>query len=78
LETDATRMCELLVGLPDVNMIGVGDWPNWLRVVIETPTDRLGCGCGGVVHRHGIREVEFVDLPGFGRPTRLVALRIWA
>ncbi len=20
-------MCELLVGLPDVNVIGVGDWP---------------------------------------------------
>jgi len=40
-------MCALLVGLPDVTVIGV-------------------------VHRHGIREVEFVDLPVFGRPTRLV------
>lgn len=28
LETDATRMCALLVGLPDVNVIGVGDWPT--------------------------------------------------
>ena len=65
-------MCALLVGLPDVNVIGVGDWPNWLRVVIETPGERPGCACGGVVHRHGIRQVELVDLPAFGRPTRLV------
>ena len=72
METDATRMCALMVGLPDVNVIGVGDWPNWLRVVIETPGERPGCECDGVVHRHGIREVEFVDLPAFGRPTRLV------
>jgi len=31
LETDATRMCALLVGLPDVVVVGVGDWPSWLR-----------------------------------------------
>ena len=28
LETDPTRMCELLVGLPDVNVDGVEDWPG--------------------------------------------------
>jgi hypothetical protein len=27
METNPTHMCELLVGLPDVNVIGVGDWP---------------------------------------------------
>ena len=26
METNPTRMCELLVGLPDVNVEGVGDW----------------------------------------------------
>ena len=67
METDATRMCALLVGLPDVVVIGVGDWPHWLRVVIEAPGERPECGCGGVVHRHGVREVELVDLPVFGR-----------
>ena len=30
-------MCALLVGLPDVTVVGVGDWPLWLRVVV---TDR--------------------------------------
>lgn len=65
-------MCALLVGLPDVDVIGVGEWPKWLRVVIELPTDRPQCVCGGIVHRHGVREVELVDLPVFGRPVRLV------
>jgi hypothetical protein len=30
-------MCALLVGLPDVNVIGVGEWSGWLRVVIGRP-----------------------------------------
>src|SRR5689334_15743848 len=29
-------MCALLVGLPDVTVIGVGEWPSGLRIVIET------------------------------------------
>ena len=27
-------MCALLVGLPDVSVVGVGEWPQWLRIVI--------------------------------------------
>lgn len=27
METDPKRMCALLVSLPDVTIIGVGDWP---------------------------------------------------
>ena len=72
METNATRMCVLLVGLPDVTVIGVAEWPMWLRIVIEAPGERPACCCGGVVHRHGVREVELVDLPVFGRPARLV------
>lgn len=71
METDATRMCALLVGLPDVTVVGVGDWPSWLRVVVTIDAERPGCSCGGAVHRHGVREVVLVDLPVFGRPTRL-------
>ena len=26
-------MCALLVGLPDVTVVGVGDWPGWLRAL---------------------------------------------
>ena len=66
-------MCELLVGLPDVNVNGVGDWPRWLRIEITRRAQRPRCaGCGGGVHDHGRRDVVLVDLPVFGRPARLV------
>ena len=65
-------MCALLVGLPDVTVIGVGDWPNWLRIEVATVQARPSCSCGTVAHRHGVRDVVLVDLPCFGRATRLV------
>lgn len=64
-------MCALLVGLPDVAVVGVGEWPQWLRIVITIGVERPSC-CGGPVHRHGVREVTLVDLPVFGRSARLV------
>ena len=72
METDPTRMCALLVGLPDVTIIGVGDWPNWLRIEVAAVQHRPVCSCGTAAHRHGVREVVLVDLPCFGRATRLV------
>lgn len=73
MATDPTRMCELGVGLPDVNVIGVGEWPLYHRIVITTRGERPVCGgCGGGVHRHGIDEVELCDLACCGRRTRLV------
>ena len=66
-------MCELLVGLPDVNIGGVGDWPRWLRIQITTRAERPACpGCEGRVWHHDDLDVELVDLPCFGRRTRLV------
>jgi hypothetical protein len=66
-------MCALLVGLPDVTVLGVGEWPGWLRIAITTSAllDPPHC-CGVAAHRHGGREVELVDLPVFGRRARLV------
>jgi transposase len=64
-------MCALLVGLPDVTVVGVGDWPHWLRIVIAIELAPASC-CDVVAHGHGVREVELVDLPVFGRPARLV------
>ncbi len=73
METDPTRMCELLVGLPDVNVNGVGNWPGWLRIAITTRGPRPVCdSCGGGVHGHGRNDIVLVDLPVFGRPARLV------
>jgi transposase len=65
-------MCALLVGLRDVVVHGVGDWPDWLRIVISIAVPRPECVCGTSPHRHGIRDVVLVDLPVFGRPVRTV------
>jgi hypothetical protein len=66
-------MCELLVGLPDMNVLGVVDEVDeMLQVHVETRVDRTGCGRCGVVA--GVKDrpvVELVDLPCFGRAVRL-------
>ena len=64
-------MCALLVGLPDVTVVGVGEWPGWLRIVIATELEQQLC-CGRAAWGHGVRDVVLVDLPVFGRPARLV------
>jgi transposase len=74
VESDPTRVCELLVGLPAVTVLGVVDEHDAPIVVhVETRVTRpvcATCATGSVVKdRPG---VELVDLPCFGRPTRLV------
>lgn len=74
METNPIRVCELLVGLPDVTVLGVDDerdGPLWVHV--EARTLRPQCPrCGGAVWRKDSDRVELVDLPAFGRPARLV------
>jgi len=66
-------MCELLVGLPEVNVLGVGDDDELLWVHVESRAPRPVCpGCGGGVRLKDRPVVELVDLPSFGRRTRLV------
>ena len=74
METNATRMCALLVGLPGVNVTGVeGDEGQPLRVHVETTVAISGCtACGTRAWSKGRRHVELVDLPAFGRPAVLV------
>ncbi len=74
MEVDPTRMCELLVGLGDVEVLGVDDeTAEPLRVHIRRRAPRPVCGgCGGLLWSNGEREVELVDLPAFGRPVVLV------
>ena len=73
METDATRMCALLVGLPEVTVLGVDDHPGEPIVVhIEQAGQRPWChGCGGRSRVKDRDEVVFADLPCFGRPARL-------
>jgi len=35
-------MCELLVGLPDVEVVGVGEWLSWLRIAVRTRYNGAG------------------------------------
>jgi transposase len=67
-------MCELLIGLPEVNVRAVHDEPDEsLRVHIESRLDQGWCrACGARAQVKDRPQVEFVDLPCFGRPTRLV------
>ena len=66
-------MCELLVGLPDVTVLGVVDGPALLEVHVESrglPRSCIGCERTGWVRARS--KVTLVDLPCFGRATRLV------
>ncbi len=74
METDPTRMCELLVDLLDVNIKGVeGVHRGPVTVHFECRRVDVGCPECGVVARVKDRDqVTLVDLPTNGRPTRVV------
>lgn len=75
VQVDPARMCELLVGLPEVIVLGVTDERAGtpLRAHVEMQNGRRRCGDCGVAARVKERpEVELVDLPVFGRQARLV------
>jgi transposase len=64
-------MCEILVGLPEVVVLGVLDGPV-TEIHLECLRVPVGCPeCGAVAELKEQRIVPFVDLPCFGRPTRL-------
>jgi transposase len=68
------RMCELLVGLPDVRILGVhGRASEALRIHIESSGERPGySNCGVLTQMKDRSAVELVDLPCFARATRLI------
>ena len=73
LECDPVRMCEILVGLPDVEVIGLDASGLVLEVHVECRRARTGCPwCGVVAHMKDQRPVRFVDLPVAGRPMALI------
>jgi transposase len=67
-------MCALLVGLPDITVLGVDDRPGEpIRVHVETTVEIEGCsGCGTRAWVKDRPAVKLVDLPAFGRPAVLV------
>jgi transposase len=73
VETDPIRVCELLVGLPEVIVLGVEDEAGEpIRVHVESRIDEQTCGgCGARAWVKDRPLVVLVDLPAFGRPSRL-------
>ncbi|MGE4164022.1 MAG: transposase family protein [Vicinamibacterales bacterium] len=75
-------MCELLVGLHDVNVLSVnGQWvlpvggqsEGRLAVTVEQPQRLTACrSCGSVATVKDRDRLELGDLPTFGQPVRLV------
>ena len=74
MECDPTRINEILVGLEDVEVVGVEDFEGRpLRVHVRWRSLRPLCGgCAGVVWSHGCRQARLVGMASFGRPVRLV------
>jgi transposase len=73
VETDATRMCELLVGFVDVDVLSVDDTSGgFVEVTVRTRSGRAFChGCGVLAGLKEWQPTQLVDLACFGRPARL-------
>jgi hypothetical protein len=70
---DPERTCEILVGLPEVNVLGIENRYDVLEIHVERRTLRPGCSeCGVLAHLKDQRIVTLVDLACFGRCTRLL------
>ena len=73
MEANPTRICELIVGLRDVEVLGVDDARGGPLALHIRTRGRPTCGgCGGAVWSKGTSLVGLVDLPAFGRPVRLM------
>lgn len=66
-------MCELLVGLGDVDVLGVDDTAGeFVEVTVQTRSNRAFCsGCGVLATLKEYQPTVLVDLACFGRPARL-------
>ena len=72
MESNPIRMCELLVGLPDVAVLGI-EGTDPMRIHVETRGSRPRCEeCATLAVVKDRDRVELVDLPVFGRSTRLL------
>jgi transposase len=74
VETNATRMCALLVALPDVTVLAVDDQAAQpIRVHVESLPEPAWCrACGARARVKDRPVVELIDLRCFGRAARLV------
>ncbi len=72
MENEPTRMCALLVDLPDIRVLGVDTTGPRVRVRIETLHEHPACASRGAVSvSKGRRRVVLLDLPVFGNASEL-------
>lgn len=70
------KMLELLVGMPNVRVLGVETSPDLVRIEIESTIDRVSCArCGAEAELLGTKSDEKVDLPVMGTPSRFIVQR---
>ena len=68
---EPTLMCRALVGLEDVEVVGVIGWTVPLQVHIASRVPRPACvSCGTPARVKQTMRRRLVDLPVFGRPVR--------
>lgn len=73
MTVDATRMCDLLVGLEGMTVLAVDEAGEQLRVMVESTARFAGCvACGTRATVKDRPVVELGDLASFGRPATLV------
>jgi transposase len=66
---EPTLMCRALVGLEDVEVVGVIGWTAPMQVHIASRVPRPGCtSCGTAARVKQTLRRRLVDLPSFGRP----------
>ena len=72
LETDPKKVLELLVGLPQVSVLGVDTSSPVVHLHVEKVSRPVGCPtCGVVAQFQRLARGVLIDLPAFGKPTRL-------
>lgn len=76
MESDPTRMCEILVGWPDVDVLGVIETVDGVSPLVVEVASRADQGwCPKCEVRAQIKDstsVVLIDMTCFGRPARLV------
>ena len=77
--SDATGLAGAMLGLDGFRVVAVCEMPAEVVIRVETTATLVGCPvCGVVAVAHERMEVEYRDLPAFGRPAKLVwAKRRW-
>src|SRR5271165_4934334 len=76
MERDPVKMLELIVGMPDVHVLGVEATSSVVRIELESTNDVPVCPrCGAQAELLSTKSEEKVDLPVMGRPSRLIVKR---